>query len=334
MSRKLPSGDYPNKDFCEFLLELAEYEKNVSRNIHKYRAYRKAADTLAHHPTRIRSGEEAKKLDGVGAKIAKKIDEFIQTGKLQKLEKIRANDDNKAIAELTKVSGIGPAAAKKFVNEGIRTIEDLRQNEDKLNRHQKIGLKYLEEFQQSIPRSEMEKMEKKIKKEIKQVDEKYVVTLCGSYRRGADKSGDVDVLLTHTSFTSNSKQENNYLKEVTDHLQECKFITDIIHQGKTKSTAVCQLKSKSEKTYLHRRIDIRFIPHDQYYCGVLYFTGSDLFNQDMRAAALAAGFTLNEYTIQPVGSTGVPGEPLPVTCERDIFEYINYPYKKPEERNS
>ncbi|XP_067121922.1 DNA polymerase beta-like [Centruroides vittatus] len=333
MSRKLPQGDYPNKDFCEFLLELAEYEKNVSRNIYKYRAYRKAAETLAHHPTRIKNGEEAKKLDGIGSKIAKKIDEFLETGKLRKLEKIRANDDNKAIAELTKVSGIGPAAAKKFVDEGIRNIEDLRENEHKLNKHQKIGLKYLEEFQQSIPRAEMEKMEKKVKKEIMRLDDKYVVTVCGSYRRGAPKSGDVDVLLTHTDFTSKSKQENNYLKAVTDRLEECKFITDIIHQGKTKSTAVCQLKSKDEDQ-LHRRIDIRFIPHDQYYCGVLYFTGSDLFNQDMRAKALAEGFTLNEYTIRPVGSTGVPGEPLPVTCERDIFEYINYPYKKPEERNS
>ena len=30
---------------------------------------------------------------------------------------------------------------------------------------------------------------------------------------------------------------------------------------------------------------------------------------------------------------GIPGEPLPVTCEEDIFAMIDYPYKKPEERS-
>lgn len=48
----------------------------------------------------------------------------------------------------------------------------------------------------------------------------------------------------------------------------------------------------------------RLIPKDQYYCGVLYFTGSDIFNKNMRAHALEKGFTLNEYTIRPLGVTG------------------------------
>lgn len=48
----------------------------------------------------------------------------------------------------------------------------------------------------------------------------------------------------------------------------------------------------------------RLIPHDQYYCALLYFTGSDIFNKNMRAQALEVGFTLNEYTLRPLGSTG------------------------------
>ena len=74
--------------FVPFLTELANYERNVNRNIYKYNAYRNAASALAAHPTRIKSGEEAQKLKGIGDKIAKKIDEFLQTGKLQKLEKV------------------------------------------------------------------------------------------------------------------------------------------------------------------------------------------------------------------------------------------------------
>jgi DNA polymerase beta len=30
---------------------------------------------------------------------------------------------------------------------------------------------------------------------------------------------------------------------------------------------------------------------------------------------------------------GIPGEPVEITSEEDIFEYLDYPYKKPEERN-
>ncbi|CAB4042218.1 DNA polymerase beta, partial [Paramuricea clavata] len=43
-------------------LELAEYERNVNRQIHKYNAYRKAAAVLAKHPTKLTSGKEARKL--------------------------------------------------------------------------------------------------------------------------------------------------------------------------------------------------------------------------------------------------------------------------------
>ena len=57
-----------------------------------------------------------------------------------------------------------------------------------------------------------------------------------------------------------------------------------------------------------RRVDIRIVPEDRYWCGVLYFTGSDVFNQEMRAHALTQGFTLNEYSLRPVGSLGSPGK--------------------------
>ena len=60
-------------------------------------------------------------------------------------------------------------------------------------------------------------------------------------------------------------------------------------------------------TPAYRRIDIRLIPIDQYYFGTLYFTGSDIFNKTMRGHALEKGFTLNEYSIRPVGDTGEEG---------------------------
>lgn len=334
--RKAPDSGKPNSDIAEILMELATYEKNVARNIHKHNAYKKAANVLAKHPERIKSGAEARKLDGVGDKIAKKIDEILSTGQLQKLEKIRADDSSQAINFLTQVTGIGPAAAKKLVDEGITTLEDLKNNMDKLNHHQQIGVKHFHEFNERIPRPEMLQLQEMAFRLITEVDKAFIPTVCGSFRRGAVSSGDIDILLCHPSHTSDSKSKPKFIKEIVNKMESDGFITDTLSMGETKFMGVCRLPvsdNKDEKPPLHRRIDIRLIPHDQYYFGTLYFTGSDMFNKNMRTHALEKGFTLNEYSIRPVGATGIPGEPVPVTCEEDIFIMIDYPYKKPEERS-
>ncbi|XP_019346611.1 DNA polymerase beta isoform X2 [Alligator mississippiensis] len=208
MSKRKAPREGPNEGITDFLTELANYERNVSRAVHKYNAYRKAASAIAKYPSKIRSGAEAKKLEGVGAKIAEKIDEFLATGKLRKLEKIRQDDTSSSINFLTRVSGIGPAAARKFVDEGIKTLEDLRKNEHKLNHHQRIGLKYFEDFEKRIPREEMLQMQEIVLIEVKKLDPRYIATVCGSFRRGAESSGDMDILLTHPDFTSESAKQN------------------------------------------------------------------------------------------------------------------------------
>lgn len=54
---------------------------------------------------------------------------------------IRSDESSVAINELTRVSGIGPAKAKDLYNLGITSIDILLKNQDKLNHHQKLGLK-------------------------------------------------------------------------------------------------------------------------------------------------------------------------------------------------
>ncbi|KAM3830851.1 DNA polymerase beta isoform 1-T1 [Vipera latastei] len=334
MSKRKAPQENPNQAITDLLSELANYEKNVNRAIHKYNAYRKAASVISKYPSKIKSGSEAKKLDGIGTKIAEKIDEFLSTGKLRKIEKIRQDDTSSSINLLTRVSGIGPAAARKLVDEGITTLEDLKKNEHKLNHHQRIGLKYFKDFEKRIPRKEMLEMQDVVLSEVTKVDPAYIATVCGSFRRGAESSGDMDILLTHPDFTSESAKKPKLLHQVVEQLESIRFVTDTLSKGETKFMGVCQLPSRDDDTvYPYRRIDIRLIPKDQYYCGVLYFTGSDLFNKNMRAHALEMGFTLNEYTIRPLGITGVAGEPLPVDSEKDIFDYLQWQYREPKERS-
>uniref|UniRef100_A0A8C4QZ14 DNA polymerase n=1 Tax=Eptatretus burgeri TaxID=7764 RepID=A0A8C4QZ14_EPTBU len=334
MSKRKAPQEKLNSGITDFLIELANYERNITRQVHKYNAYRKAASAIAKYPHKIESGGEAKKLDGVGDKIAKKIDEFLTTGKLRKLEKIREDDSSSAINLLTRVSGVGPAAARKLVEEGIDSLEALQKNEHKLNHHQKIGLKYFSDFEVRIPRADMEKMQEIILREVASVDEDFIVTVCGSFRRGSQSSGDIDVLLTHKDYTSDGPKQPHLLRDVLQHLQDIGFITDTLSHGDTKFMGVCQLPGDPECAEKpHRRLDIRFLPKDQYSCGVLYFTGSDIFNKSMRSRALEMGFTLNEYSLRPIGITGIPGEPVPIFLEEDIFAFIEWSYRTPAQRN-
>ena len=104
------------------------------------------------------------------------------------------------------------------------------------------------------------------------MDKKYVATVCGSFRRGADSSGDIDLLITHPLYVSGSYvKENEELKSKKDLIVHSKqspkplldkivnklirmnFITDTLAFGDTKYMGVCQLR----KDLPFRRIDIR-----------------------------------------------------------------------------
>ena len=56
----------------------------------------------------------------------------------------------------------------------------------------------------------MEQLEKICVETIEGIDDEYEARVCGSYRRGATDSGDIDILLTHPGFTSESKKNVCY----------------------------------------------------------------------------------------------------------------------------
>ena len=92
--------------------------------------------------------------------------------------------------------------------------------------------------------------------EIDKIDQDYIATVCGSFRRGAESSGDIDILLTHPNFVSSSHVKENkksifnllkdkvidsdpkdLLKKIVDKLIEIDFIADTLAYGDTKFMA-------------------------------------------------------------------------------------------------
>jgi len=71
-----------NRVLGEAFTQLAKLEPDRSRGS----SYNKAAKVLKAHEAKILSGAEAKKLKGIGNAIADKIDQFLTTGKINKME--------------------------------------------------------------------------------------------------------------------------------------------------------------------------------------------------------------------------------------------------------
>jgi DNA polymerase beta len=307
-------------------------EKNKGQH-YKYRAYMTAVNSLKAYPKAIESGKEAQKLPGIGAKIAKKIQEILDTGKLIKFEQQKEDEQLQALNLISRVSGIGPAFAKKLVyEEGVRTLQDIVTKNIKLNHHQQIGLKYFDAFEQRIPRDEIKQLKNIVKDACQEIDPQIIVKCCGSYRRKLPTSGDLDILLTHPKYTIAKKTKGNafdIIRKLITKLKERKFLIDDISCGPVKYMGVCRLNDASTP----RRVDLKLFPFESFYCGLIHFTGSGEFNRQLRAVALKKGFRLNEYGIYPEGTTGEVGDPIPVQSEREVFEILGVPYKKPEERS-
>lgn len=92
---------------------------------------------------------------------------------------------------------------------------------------------------------------------------------------------------------------------------------------------VCMLPGHT----IHRRIDIRVYPLNEWPLALLYFTGSGHFNRSMRLWARKNGYHLSDHSINKRFSDGMEGEPIPVKTEEDIFRILGLEYKPPEERD-
>ena len=91
---KFEKAGSTNEEIAWALEALAslEGEDHGSQDTFKIRAYRKAAEIIRELDHEVTSGEELAKgphkVEGIGKGIAKKIDEFLQTGKIGRLEEL------------------------------------------------------------------------------------------------------------------------------------------------------------------------------------------------------------------------------------------------------
>jgi DNA ligase (NAD+) len=315
MSNKIDTSGRLNEKFIELMEKLADIMLKQGEPF-RARAYQKAQETIMGYPGDILSPNDLKGKPCIGETIMEKFNEYIQTGTLKILER----EKNNPVNILAEVYGIGPKKAKDLVDQGITSIAQLRENQGLLNDIQKVGLEFYEDILERIPRSEIEDYKSIFEKEFpKGTDGK--MEIVGSYRRGAQSSGDIDVIITSNSPKVFTTFVDNLIKE--------KIILHVLSRGPTKCLVVANIPSSDYA----RRVDFLYTTPEEFPFAILYFTGSKIFNTVMRHIALEKGFTMNEHGIYKMESKK-KGEKVNriFKYEKDIFDFLGLEYKSPTER--
>lgn len=271
------------------------------------------------------------KIKGIGKGTIERIKEIIETGKLSEI-KITKDDKIylKMIEDLEEIYGIGRITAYKLFKEHkIKSFDDLikkiNSGEISVSDNIKIGLKYVNKLDTHIPRNEIDEFKEYILDILLKLDPKLFGTVCGSYRRLKETSGDVDLIIIHTDYKHlNDKIKINYIDIFINHLIKNNIIIESLTKTDVKTKYMGIFKWKNSKP---RRIDVRFIPYESYYSAILYFTGSKDFNKNMRLNAIAQNYTLNEYGLYDDNN-----KPFKINSEKDIFDILGMEYITPDKR--
>jgi len=318
-----------NKEIIENLSILQDYYNKMwyknksSKDNFRRLAYGKAIKEINKLEFNIENIKQIKGIKGIGKSIIEKIKEYLDTGYVNKVEEIKLyteNDKDKIITKFLYIWGVGSVKANMLYDMGYRNIDQVRDNAEKiLNRQQLIGLKYYEDLKKKIPKMTITVIQTIIRYILntKYGKETYTMNIAGSYRRGKEFSGDIDILISSEKFN---------LGDIVKILIENKIITDILSMQKEKFMGIGKCPRKNEQYF---RIDIEFLPKNEYGFGLLYFTGSGEFNKEMRLYAKNLGYTLSQHGLK----NNKTGTVFKSEKETDIFDKLNLQYIEPNKRN-
>jgi DNA polymerase beta len=311
-----------NDQLIENLKILIKYY-SITKDHFRRTAYEKALKVIKNLEFQITDINQVKKTKGIGKSTLEKINEYLNTGMIKKVEEIKLIlEPEKTTKEIViemflKIWGVGEVKANSLWEKGYRSIEDIIKEPKVLNRLQLIGLKYYDDLQLKIPRINVTVIQVIIRFILDKTFGKntYTLIVAGSYRRCKSYSNDIDILITSKLFT---------LKDIVEVLQKWNVISDVLSFQKEKFMGVAHCPKGNEPYF---RLDIEFLPEEEFAFGLLYFTGSKDFNKEMRWHAKKLGYTLNQH-----GLKTSEGKFIRANTEEEIFELLDLEYVKPKKR--
>jgi DNA polymerase (family 10) len=328
-----------NRDIAAAFEEIADLLEFQNANPFRVRAYRNAGrriGDLSESLADIAADPERKltDLDGIGKDLAEKIETLLATGRVPMLEELRA-EIPVGVLDLLRIPGLGPKKAAVLFNElGIASLDMVRaaceaeqirvlkgfgaKTEEKILAGIDLAARAHERMYWAKADEIVEELLAHMRKHkgIKQME------VAGSYRRGRETIGDVDLLVDAKDADA-----------VMDHLGKFGEVADVIGRGDTKMSI--RLASGLQ-------IDLRVVPHKSFGAALQYFTGSKDHNVILRGMAKDRGLRINEYGVFRVSDEEDEdeekdpqrGEFVAGRKEADVYKTLDLPCFPPEIREA
>ncbi|MEA2580546.1 MAG: polymerase [Actinomycetota bacterium] len=308
-----------NETIEQVLLEFADLLSILSDDPFKPRAYEKAARAVGGFPDDL-TGKDLKeilKVPGVGKSIGEKIHEFLSTGEIVDLEKLRAQIPG-GVRDLMAVPGLGPKKAYALYEElGIGSVDDLAAaiQEGRVAGLKGFGPKTQENILRGITqiasaggRVTLEvamDAAQTLMARLEDLPGVRKIAYAGSLRRMCETIGDVDLLVA-------SPDPSPIMEAFVTHPS----VTRVLANGDAKSSVLVERGLQ---------VDLRVVPADVWGAAMIYFTGSKPHNVRIREMAVRAGLKLNEYGLFNAKS----GELLAAKTEADVYAKLGLPFIEP-----
>lgn len=276
-----------NQEIAKILYEIADLLE-IEGVEFKPRAYRKAAqniESLSVDIEELYKKGQLEKIPGVGKSIAEKIKEYLETGKVRKLEELREKIPVD-IESLSAVEGLGPKMIKVLYEKlGVKNLDDLERvaKQRRIRRLKGFGEKLEKKILEGIEIARQRQHRfllgfvlpeaNAIMEELKPYVEK--ISLAGSIRRRKETIGDVDILAV-----------SSQPEKVMDIFTSMKRVEKVLAKGITKS---------SVRLHGGIQVDLRIVGKESFGSALQYFTGSKEHNIEVRKIAIKLGYKLNEY---------------------------------------
>lgn len=316
-------------DALEQVADLLEFQ---GANAFRIRAYRSAARTikdLSEPVTAILDdpSRELTDIQGIGKDLAEKIQTLVSTGRLPMLDGLLAEIPESVLA-LLRIPGLGPKKAAALYNElKIHSLDQLRAAcEEGVVRDLKgfgakteemilAGIDLAAHAEDRIYWATADQIARTLLEHVRVAPGVKQMEMAGSYRRGRETIGDLDLLV-----------ESKDAEAAMDRLAEYAGVQDVIARGDTKMSV--RLESGLQ-------IDLRVVPARSFGAALQYFTGSKDHNVVLRGRAKQRGLKINEWGVFRVAKNEKEeDEYLAGRAEKDIYDALDLPCFPPELREA
>ncbi len=314
-----------NAEIARVFEEIADLLDFQGANPFRVRAYRTGARQVGHLSESLASihadpGRSLTEIEGIGKDLAEKIVTLLETGDLPMRQELAAQVP-RSVLSLLRIPNVGPKKAAVLYKElNVATLEQLREaclahrvQELKgfgVKTEQVIlaGLDLAATLQERMYWAAADRIVQEITAHLEKCPSIQQMAWAGSYRRGRETVGDLDLLVI-------SKQ----VDVVMDALGSYAAVGEVIVRGETKM---------SVRLSGGEQVDLRVVPEESFGAALQYFTGSKEHNVVMRGMAKERGLKINEYGVYR-GDEYIAGR-----TEEEVYATLDLPYFPPELREA